>query len=278
MVASLRADLELLEACRRRRRRACDEVLQAEPGGALEARRVAGHRRRHRSGRIAAHDAAGGASALRLALGRDGGRSGAAEPRHDLRRRSDRRHARLHRRRRPLVREPCPCARRPAGGGGAERAGARRIVHGHRRGGSLERRLPGSPYRPRPTFAGARLAGPRGWLKTDAVAAVQAALEAHVPSLAYRFAMVAAGRLDAAFASPRANDWDLAAADLLVHEAGGRLTDLEGGIPRYNREVPRHQALAAANAALHPALLAIVRAAEQEVARSRPGPRLGKRE
>ena len=128
------------------------------------------------------------------------------------------------------------------------------------------------------TFSGARLAGPRGWLRTDAIAAVQAALEAHVPSLAYRFAMVAVGRLDAAFASPRANDWDLAAADLLVHEAGGRLTDLEGGIPRYNREVPRHDALAAANAVLHPALLAIVRAAEQEVARSRPAPRLGKRE
>jgi myo-inositol-1(or 4)-monophosphatase len=122
-------------------------------------------------------------------------------------------------------------------------------------------------------LAGARLAGPRGWLRTDAIVAGRAALEAHVPSLAYRFAMVAAGRIDAAFASPRANDWDLAAADLLVHEAGGRLTDLDGRIPLYNREIPRHGALAAANAALHPDVLAIVRAAEREVPRSRPIPR-----
>ncbi len=127
-------------------------------------------------------------------------------------------------------------------------------------------------------LAGARLAGPRGWLKTDAISAGRAVLEAHVPSLAYRFAMVATDRLDAAFASPRANDWDLAAADLLVHEAGGRLTDLDGRIPRYNREIPRHEVLAAANAVLHPALLGIVRTAGQEVARSRPAPRRGKQE
>ena len=86
-----------------------------------------------------------------------------------------------------------------------------------------------------------------------------------MPSLAYRFACVANGRFDCAFASPRANDWDLAACDLLVHEAGGRLTDLEGEAPRYNREIPRHGVLAAANARLHPALLAML----ADVARER---------
>ena len=122
-------------------------------------------------------------------------------------------------------------------------------------------------------LAGARLAGPRGWLKTDAIAARSARrLQPHVPSLAYRFAMVAAGRLDAAFASPRANDWDLAACGPFGARSG-RSADRagRGGAPRYNREVPRHGALAAANAVLHPALLATVAAAEQEVARSAAG-------
>ncbi len=47
-------------------------------------------------------------------------------------------------------------------------------------------------------------------------------------SLALRLARIAAGRLDIAFASADSHDWDLAAADLLVHEAGGALTRFEG--------------------------------------------------
>lgn len=116
---------------------------------------------------------------------------------------------------------------------------------------------------------GSRLAGPRGWLRTEAVRRAGADLHEHIPSLAYRFASVAAGRLDAAFASPRANDWDLAACDLLVHEAGGRIAELDGTAPRYNREIPRHGALAAANGKLLPAVLAMMEEAAREVARGR---------
>jgi fructose-1,6-bisphosphatase/inositol monophosphatase family enzyme len=36
-----------------------------------------------------------------------------------------------------------------------------------------------------------------------------------VPALAYRIASVATGSIDAAIASPRANDWDLAALDIV---------------------------------------------------------------
>jgi myo-inositol-1(or 4)-monophosphatase len=86
-----------------------------------------------------------------------------------------------------------------------------------------------------PKMAGARLAGPRGWLKTAAIRDTGADLQPHIPALAYRMTSVAAGKLDAAIASARANDWDLAAADLLVHEAGGRLTELVGKVPRYNQ-------------------------------------------
>ena len=45
----------------------------------------------------------------------------------------------------------------------------------------------------------------------------------YVPSLAYRIAMVAEGALDATFIKPNSHDWDLAAADLILAEAGGRL-------------------------------------------------------
>jgi myo-inositol-1(or 4)-monophosphatase len=118
-------------------------------------------------------------------------------------------------------------------------------------------------------LAGAKLAGPRGWLKTSAIARTRAAPQPHISALAYRLASVASARLDAAFASPRANDWDLAASDLLVHEAGGLLTELDGSAPRYNQETSRHGALAAAGKALQSMLVASVAEAEREVARGR---------
>ncbi len=65
----------------------------------------------------------------------------------------------------------------------------------------------------------------------------------YVPSLAYRIAMVAAGKIDLAIARSGAHDWDLAAADLVLTSAGGQLTDLNGGQLRYNRKELRHQAL-----------------------------------
>ena len=65
-------------------------------------------------------------------------------------------------------------------------------------------------------------------------------------SLALRIARVAHGALDAAVASPGSHDWDLAAADLLVHEAGGLLTSLAGEAVIYNRIEPVHVPLVAA--------------------------------
>ena len=119
-----------------------------------------------------------------------------------------------------------------------------------------------APTRPAPGSQG-RGAG------CEAAAGFGADIGEYVPSLAYRFALVAAERLDAAFTSPRSHDWDLAACDLLVHEAGGRLADLDGEAPRYNRESPRHDALAATNEALMPGLLAMMKEAAGEVARGK---------
>jgi myo-inositol-1(or 4)-monophosphatase len=84
--------------------------------------------------------------------------------------------------------------------------------------------------------------------------------------LALRFARVAQGALDAAFASRSSNDWDLAAADLLVHEAGGVLTDIEGRVLTYNRAESVHEALVAAGRGRHRALLDLVEARKREFA------------
>jgi len=55
----------------------------------------------------------------------------------------------------------------------------------------------------------------------------------YVPSLAYRIAMIADGTLDATFVKANARDWDLAAADLVLSEAGGALRRTDGQAPRY---------------------------------------------
>jgi myo-inositol-1(or 4)-monophosphatase len=113
---------------------------------------------------------------------------------------------------------------------------------------------------------GARLAGPQRYL--DRLAALVPGIETvpKIYSLALRFARVAEGALDVAFAGTSSNDWDLAAADLLVHEAGGRLTDIEGRVLTYNRADPVHEALVAAGHSRHRALLDLVEARKREFA------------
>jgi myo-inositol-1(or 4)-monophosphatase len=75
--------------------------------------------------------------------------------------------------------------------------------------------------------------------------------EPKVHSLALRFARVAEGRFALAFGGVNSHDWDLAGADLLVHEAGGVLTTMAGETLTYNRPLPRHEALLAAGPARH---------------------------
>lgn len=108
------------------------------------------------------------------------------------------------------------------------------------------------------SLARARLAGPKSWFSAEPLKSLRDRRGPYLPSLAYRFALVAEGRLDAAFARPRSQDWDLAACDLLVHEAGGRLTGPDGAPPVYNRPVLRHGLLAAGNPALQAALMEAV--------------------
>jgi myo-inositol-1(or 4)-monophosphatase len=82
-----------------------------------------------------------------------------------------------------------------------------------------------------------------------------------IHSLALRIARVATGELDAALATAASNDWDLAAADLLVHEAGAVLTTFDGHKLAYNRSEIRHGELIATGRELHAPLLAALKGA-----------------
>ena len=102
------------------------------------------------------------------------------------------------------------------------------------------------------------IAGPKAFLEKLAAAAPPFATMARVHSLALRLARVAQGQFDVAFAGGNSHDWDLAAADLLVHEAGGALTQFGGGPVTYNRPVPRHGTLVAAGRDRHASLVALL--------------------
>jgi myo-inositol-1(or 4)-monophosphatase len=100
-------------------------------------------------------------------------------------------------------------------------------------------------------IAGTRIAGPKGLLDRLATVAPAFTTPPRIHSLALRLARVADGTLDAAFASSTSHDWDLAAADLLVHEAGGALTTLGGATLAYNGTSTVHGALVAAGLVRH---------------------------
>ena len=75
-------------------------------------------------------------------------------------------------------------------------------------------------------------------------------------SLAYKLALVAGGRYDGYLSWRRTHDWDIAAAMLLLEEAGGRIADAAEAAIRLNLPEPVHPGILAAGAGLYPELLA----------------------
>lgn len=73
-------------------------------------------------------------------------------------------------------------------------------------------------------------------------------------SIAYRIALVASGQFDAAITMVALHDWDLAAADLIVREAGGVITSIEGVAPQYNQQAVVQPSVLTAGPALHAVL------------------------
>ena len=75
-----------------------------------------------------------------------------------------------------------------------------------------------------------------------------------IASLALRIVMVASGVYSAGFTARDCHDWDIAAADLVLQEAGGLLAGLDGGPLQYNRKSPVHGVLTASPPAMQPSL------------------------
>ncbi|MBB3237777.1 3'(2'),5'-bisphosphate nucleotidase CysQ [Phyllobacterium endophyticum] len=109
-----------------------------------------------------------------------------------------------------------------------------------------------------------KVAGPGGFLKKlpqHFLASIEHS--PHVASLAYRIAMVARGDLAGTFVRPNSHDWDLAAADLILSEAGGNVLTTKGqpltyGVRNSSIGDYKHGALVAASGLLMDNMLAVV--------------------
>jgi myo-inositol-1(or 4)-monophosphatase len=115
-----------------------------------------------------------------------------------------------------------------------------------------ECRLPGGT--PGPAI---RAAGPKPLLdRLERAVAGPVERRPRIASLALRLAAVATGELDIAFASDGAHDWDIAAADIILAEAGCLLAGGDGAALAYGRESIRRPDMVASGADRRAAALA----------------------
>ena len=77
-------------------------------------------------------------------------------------------------------------------------------------------------------------------------------------SVAYKLALIAAGRGDATFSLTPKNEWDICAGAALITEAGGRITDQYGRPLRFNQAQTQLPGLIASNPHLHAAILQLL--------------------
>ena len=113
--------------------------------------------------------------------------------------------------------------------------------------------------RPGEGLEGTKLLGPKKFLGKLAELHPSVVALPRIGSLALRLARIAHGEADIAVVGGNSHDWDLAAADLSVHEAGGALTDLDGERLTYNCPQPVHALLVAASRSRHGMALALIR-------------------
>lgn len=74
---------------------------------------------------------------------------------------------------------------------------------------------------------------------------------AYRPSLAYRMALVAQGRFDGMLTLRPSWEWDIAAGDLILREAGGVCTDRAGAALCFNNPYPKVNGVVAAGWHIH---------------------------
>ena len=100
-----------------------------------------------------------------------------------------------------------------------------------------------------------RVAGPKPLVERLKTSPGDITLHPRIGSLALRLCRVAQGSLDAAFAGGQSRDWDLAAANLIVQEADGKMTALSGEPILYNRREVAHGMLVAAGRDRHASIV-----------------------
>jgi myo-inositol-1(or 4)-monophosphatase len=77
----------------------------------------------------------------------------------------------------------------------------------------------------------------------------------HVNSIAYRMVKVASSHVDASLSFAAKSDWDIAAADIILSEAGGVSTTTSGASHFYNQEKVVHRNVISSGKSLHPRLM-----------------------
>ncbi|MEO1701056.1 MAG: 3'(2'),5'-bisphosphate nucleotidase CysQ [Pseudomonadota bacterium] len=110
----------------------------------------------------------------------------------------------------------------------------------------------------RPIIVGGRKAHVRDLAKRLPTVAIKEGH--HVPSLAYRIAMVADGRLAGTFIRKHAHEWDVAAADVIATMAGACFVDADGEQIIYNQRAPTLGEMVCAKPALIGPMLNVVTA------------------
>lgn len=110
--------------------------------------------------------------------------------------------------------------------------------------------------RDRGELAGSRIVCPHRHLAPEKWRTPWPEIETVYPnSMAYRLALVAEGGWHGALALSAKRDWDLAAADLIVREAGGVITGLDGAPFRYNQMSTRKPGVVCGAPQFHAALM-----------------------
>lgn len=92
---------------------------------------------------------------------------------------------------------------------------------------------------------------PENWTQLD----IPKFTRSHRPSLAYRMARVADGSYDAMITLRGTWDWDIAAGDLILREAGATTSDQFGAALRFNSKGAQNTGVVASTPPLHKGLL-----------------------
>ncbi len=77
-------------------------------------------------------------------------------------------------------------------------------------------------------------------------------------SIAYKLAVIAAGEADASFTLVPKNEWDICAGVLLVEEAGGKISNLDGTTVVFNQAKTLLPGLVASNASLYDPIMQLI--------------------